>query len=127
MVYLYRNPKTGEIKEVAQGAHEKHEFSEKGIKWEREFTVPQAAMDTKWDPRDPKDFVTKTRSKKGTLDNLYQAAGELRQERLDKDGHDPVRENYYQEYSKRRKGKKLIDQRREELVKNPPKGVEIEL
>ena len=125
--FLYRNPKTGEIKEIVQGVHEKHEYSEGGVKYEREFTSPNTATNTQWDPRNPKDYVEKTRSKRGTLKVLFETSVELREKRLEKDGHDPHREKYYEDYSKKRRGKKLQVQQREEFMKNPPKGFDIEL
>ena len=55
--YEYKNPKTGEIIEVVQGMNDAHEHIDKnGLKWERLFFSPQAAVKgTPLDFRSSKD------------------------------------------------------------------------
>lgn len=104
--YLYANPLTGEIKEVFQGMNEKHEYSENGVQFIREFTKPQASFDSKIDCMNSRDFVEKTGRKKGSVGNLFDASKEASLKRIEKIGKDPIKEKYFQEYSKKRKGKK---------------------
>lgn len=108
-IYSFRNPNTGEIKDVIFSMNDKKEFVEDGVIWEREFTVPNAAIDTEVDPNSPKDFVRAT-NKKGTIGDLFDRSKELSEKRKEKNsGIDPVQEKYYSDYSKTRKGKKHPD------------------
>jgi hypothetical protein len=60
-LYIYQNPKTQEVKEIVQSVHDKHEYSEGGVKWNRVFTVPQVGIDSKLDANSTeKDFVDTT-------------------------------------------------------------------
>jgi hypothetical protein len=104
--YLYRNPKTGETKEVVQSIHDKHEYSEDGINWERVFLVPQAATDTKIDPMSARDFIEKTGRKKGTMGDMFDMSKEASLKRKDKMGKDPLKEKHLEDWSKKRKGRK---------------------
>jgi hypothetical protein len=103
--YIYRNPKTGKFKEVIQRMTEPHVYSEDGVEWERIFTIPQAAMDTILDPFKAEDFNKKT-SKPGTMGELYDRAQEMSEKRKDKDGVDVITNKHWQDWSKKRKGRK---------------------
>lgn len=46
-IYIYQNPKTKEIKEIIQSVHDKHEYFENGIKWNRVFTAPEVNTNDK--------------------------------------------------------------------------------
>lgn len=99
-VYLYQNEQTGEIKEIVQSMSEKHEYSENGIAWVRIFTIPTAAVDTVIDPWSSKDFVEKTRNKKGTLGGIWDQSAELSEKRKGNSNVDPVKEKNYSDYEK---------------------------
>ena len=81
--YLYQHPETEEVKGIIQSIHDKHEYiDEKGLKWNRVFTVPQMGIDTKMDAgTDPKSFAEKTSNKKGTLGDLFDQSKELSEAR----------------------------------------------
>lgn len=104
--YLYSNPNTGEIKEIYQKIDDLHVYHEDGIQWNREFTVPQAMVDTKIDPLSSKDFVEKTSKKTGTLKNLIYESKKASEERKKILGYDPVQKEYYRNWSKERKGRR---------------------
>ena len=112
-LYLYQNEKTGEIKEILQSMNEVHEYNgEKGSEksWKRIFTIPQASIDTKQDPFSTNDFLDRTKSKKGTYGNMMDYSKELSEKRASvMGGVDPVKQNYYKEYSKNRRGAKHPD------------------
>lgn len=112
-LYLYQNDKTGEIREVLQSMNEVHEYNgEKGNEksWKRIFTIPQASIDTKQDPFSTNDFLDRTKSKKGTYGNMLDYSKELSEKRASvMGGVDPVKQNYYKEYSKNRRGAKHPD------------------
>lgn len=107
-VYLYLNPKTGAVVEILQDMNSNHEYTDdKGLKYERIFTNPNAAIDTSIDAFDQKGFARKTSSKNETLGDLWDRSREASEKREKVVGNDPVKEKYLSEYSKQRKGKKL--------------------
>jgi len=99
-IYYFKNPKTGEVKEIIQSMNENHEYEANGVKWEREFTVPNSSIDTIWDPMNSKDFVEKTRTKKGTMGDLYDKSRELSAERERIVGTDKTKEAHFKRYEK---------------------------
>lgn len=105
-VYIFQNEMTGEVKEVVQSIHDKHEYSEGGVQWKRVFTPPQVGNTIKIDPYNPRDFVEKTGSQKGTMGDLWDRSKELSEKRKDKEGVDPVQQKYFDNYAKQRKGKR---------------------
>tara|TARA_Y100000310_G_scaffold510_1_gene760 strand:- start:1816 stop:2175 length:360 start_codon:yes stop_codon:yes gene_type:complete len=108
--YLYKDPETGEEVSIYQGINEKHKYSADGKEFERVFTVPNASIDTNIDPMSEKDFVEKTRNKKGTLGEMWDASKEASEKRDKITGKDPTKEEYFKNYSKKRKGMKHPDQ-----------------
>lgn len=113
-VYLYHNTETDEYIEIVQGMNDIHEYHGKDGNescWKRVFTVPQASIDAKVDPFSAKQFADKTRSKKGTYGDLLDRSAEMSAARAHlAGGVDPVKEQYYKNYSKERKGAKHPDQ-----------------
>lgn len=107
--YLFQNPFTYEIVSVVQNMNDVHEYEQDGIKFVRIFTIPNSSKDTRCDPFNSKDFVNKTRDKKGTLGELWDLSKELSEKREQVLGKDPVREKYIAEWSKKRGGRQFID------------------
>lgn len=106
-VYIYQNPKTLEIKEIIQSIHDKHEYLENGLKWNRIFTVPQVSTEEKLNINsNEKDFARITGKKRGTLGDIFDVSKELSEKRQKIYGKDPVKEKYFKDWSKKRKGKK---------------------
>lgn len=106
-VYLYQNPKDGTIKEIVQSINDTHEYIEDGIKWHRVFTVPQLGIDSKLDASlSEKDFVEKTKNKKGKIGDLWDMSRELSEKRKKIYGKDPIKEKYDKDWSEKRKGKR---------------------
>ena len=107
-IFKYKNKTI----EVFQHMNEPHVYiDEFGIQWERVFTKPNAAIDTQADPYSVNDFAKKT-NKKGTIGDLMDQSQELSIKRKDKDGVDPIREKYYDSWSKRRKGRTHPDKQK---------------
>ena len=106
--YLYQHPKTEEVKSIIQSIHDKHEYiDEKGIQWNRVYTVPQMGIDTKMDAStSSKEFAEKTKNKRGNLGDLFDQSKELSESRKKMYGKDPVKKKYWEDWSKKRKGKK---------------------
>jgi hypothetical protein len=107
-IYLFQNPETDEVKEIVLGMNDPKVYQNDGVNWVRLFTIPNAAIDTQVDPHSAKDFVKAT-NKKGTIGDLFDRSAELSEKRKEKIGHDPLKEKYYENYSKTRKGKKHPD------------------
>ena len=113
-IYLYQNAKTKEIREVFQSMNDVHEyFGDSNTAedcWERIFTVPTASIDTKIDPFSSDQYVRATYNKKGTYGDLLDKSKELSQKRSEiTGGLDPIKEKYYEKYSKDRRGAKHPD------------------
>lgn len=107
-IYLYKNPKNGETVEVFQDMNSTHEYSDSnGLKHERVFTIPNAAIDTSIDAFNAKDFARKTSSKKSSLGDLWDMSKEASIKREKSIGKDPVKDKYLSDYSATRRGKKL--------------------
>ncbi len=106
-VYIFQNPKTGTIKEVFQKISEEHIFvDEKGLKWDRIFTIPHASIDTQIDAFSERDFSEKMKKKKGTVGDLMDASKEASEKRQSIAGKDPTKEKYFKNWSKKRMGRK---------------------
>jgi len=111
---------------------DKHVYSDTSEdKWKRVWVPLEIAMDSlsDIDPYDSKAFARVTRDKNGTYGDLMSASKELSEKRKGNNGgHDPIEEKYYDDFSKKRKGKKHRSQNLSELKSNlDKKGVELEL
>ena len=105
-IYLYSNPKTGKILEVVQGINDSHEYIDaKGLRWNREFTVPNASIDTEIDPFSPKEYIEKMGKSKTTFGELLEKSKELSDKRVQKMGHDPIKADFVKKEKRRRHGK----------------------
>lgn len=125
--YLYLNPIDNSIVTIFQSMNEPHVYSQDGVEYQRIFSVPQASFDTKIDPHDPNDFVKKTANKKGTVGSLWDKSKELSEKRGGNSGVDPVKEQYYDRYSKKVGGKKHFDKVKESAKQKLDKmGVSVE-
>ena len=115
-LYLYQNPLTGEVKEVVQTMREKHEYSDCGVNWKRIYQNPQISIDSQIiNPYSKEEFLSKTVQKRDKVGDWWSRSQELSQKRADKDGLDPVKEQYYKDYAKKRKGKQLLEVRRRKV------------
>ena len=127
-IFLYSNPDNeSEVIEVVQSVHEKHEYIKDGKKWIRVFTIPQASIDTRCDPYSVKDFYKSTDNKRETIGTLQDRSAELSEKRKEKEGFDPNKQKYYEDYKKFRKGKEHPDVRQQKLKNNLSKmGLSVE-
>mgnify|MGYP006935470275 CR=1 FL=1 len=105
--YLFSNPKNPkEIVEIFMGMNETHEYVKNGVKWNREWSIPRAAIDTKSDPFSEKDFIRNTNNKKGSVADVWERSAEMSEKRAQKlGGADPVKQKYFAKEKKRRNGK----------------------
>lgn len=100
-LYIYEHPKTEEVIELIQGMNDKHEYiDDKGVKWNRLFSKPQAKTVT-IDPFSARDFVEKTRGTRGTVGDLWDQSAELSAARTKRYGYDPVKDKTVKDYEKK--------------------------
>lgn len=111
-IYIYKHPSLEQYIEEVQGMNDKHVyFDSDGLEWKRVFTIPNASIDSQIDPHSSRDFVNKTANKKGSMGDIMDYSKELSYQRAEKNGGiDPVKENYYKDYSSKRNGAKHMDQ-----------------
>ena len=72
--------------------------------WRRIYTVPTASIDTRIDPNNRNEFIRRT-DKYKTVGDMLSASSEMSEKRMVKDGKDVVREKFFEDYSRRTKGK----------------------
>jgi len=129
-IYLYKNKKTNEHREILQGMNDVHEyFGENGGEdcWQRVFTVPTAGIDTNLDPYSKNDFMRNTEGKKETLGSLWERSQELSEKRKDDQGSDPVKDKFYDNYSKERNGQIHPEKKKADLKKSlSEKGINLD-
>lgn len=102
--YTFRHGVTGETIDVFQRMQDSHYYIDsQGVEWERVWVKPQMSVDTKIDPFSAQDFVKKTSNTKGKLGDMFDRSKELSLKREEKMGKDPLKEKYYENYSKTRK------------------------
>jgi hypothetical protein len=130
-LYIYKHKQTGETAEVFQRMNDVHEYNgpnndEYGL-WERVFVAPHSSIDTKVDPFDKGKFVASTVGKKDTYGDLFERSREASEKRTEILGKDPVKEQYYEDYSKSRGGAIHPDVQKRNIKKRlGKKGVDID-
>lgn len=82
-----------------------HEYSEDGVKWERIFTLPEAAIDTKFDPNDNVGFIEKSKKKNMSIGAMWDESARLSEKRAKHGGIDPIKEKAITDYEKKTKKK----------------------
>lgn len=86
-----------------------------GVKWRRILTKPNMSVDTQNNPFSSKDFNKNLENKKVTIGDMWDASKEASEKRAAKcGGVDPVKQNYYNQYTKDHKGIKHHTQVKEE-------------
>jgi|TARA_R100000995_G_scaffold84882_1_gene65500 hypothetical protein len=104
-IYVYKHPEREEYREVFQGMNDEHVYSEDDVKWSRVFLAPNASIDNTIDPFNSQQYMDATYNKKGTIGDMMDLSAELSAKRAEKSGGlDPVKEKFYDNYKKERKG-----------------------
>lgn len=111
-MYVFQHPDREEYTEAYFGMNdEKKYIDEEGTEWKRVYLSSQLSVDAKVDPWDNADFVNKTGNKKGTVGDMLNLSNELSEQRAKESGGvDPLKQKYYDNYSKQRGGAKHVDQ-----------------
>ena len=104
--YIYQHPKNGKTISVIQSMKEKHEYTDdKGVKWNRVFSVPNSAVDTSVGSSSKEDFLRMTQ-KKMTVGDMWDVSAQLSEKRTKRYGKDPVKEDTVKKYKKKCHGKR---------------------
>lgn len=105
-LYTFSHPKTGETKDLFFHMNDEKKFVDPdGTEWKREYHSPELNSTGSSDPWDSKQFVEKTGKNKGNLGELLDRSSDLSKERASQSGGvDPIKEKYYERYSKNRNG-----------------------
>jgi|TARA_B100000902_G_scaffold393673_1_gene448380 hypothetical protein len=105
-IYVYKHPDTDEHREVFQRMNDEHIYiDEFGVEWGRVWTIPHASIDSSIDPFNNQQYIDATHNKKGTIGDMMDLSAELSAKRAEKSGGlDPVKEKFYDNYKKERKG-----------------------
>lgn len=99
----HKKPK--EIVTIFMGMNDAHEYIVDGIKWNREWSIPRAAIDTKCDPFSEKDYIRNTANKKGPVSDLWDRSKEASIKREQMAGIDETKIKYLADQKKIRNGK----------------------
>ena len=110
-MYPFENPETNEVKEVFFHMNDEKEYVDSnGLEWKRVFMSPQLNTEASIDPWSNDDFVNKTSNTKGNVGDLLDRSAELSAQRAERHGGvDPVKQKFFENYSKERKGAKHPD------------------
>jgi hypothetical protein len=99
--YLIKNPDSEEIREIFFHMNdEKIYVDENGLKWNREFVVPQASIDANIDPYSKRAFMDKT-NKAGTFGEMMDLSKELSEKRGGSK-NDPIKKDYSKDWKQKR-------------------------
>lgn len=86
-----------------------------GETWTRVLHSPHLATNglAPIDPYSQKAFRDKTGTKGDTLGALWDRSAELSARRAEKEGKDPVKQKYYDDYAKQKKGRRHLNEKKE--------------
>jgi hypothetical protein len=90
---------------------------ENGIVWKRVFTKPNAAIATQMDPYSVKQFNSRLDGKNITVGDMWEASKEASEKRAAKEGVDPIKKKYLENYKKERKGQEHSVEKKEKFDK----------
>jgi len=107
-LYTFEHPATKEQVDVLQGMKDKHVYvDEHGTEWNRIFTSPNAAIDTRPDIFSTDSLANATNNKKDSYEDLVKRSQEASDKRAEKaGGPDPIKQVWYDSYAKKRQGKR---------------------
>ena len=106
--YIFQHPKTSEVKELFFAMNDDKKYiDDSGTEWKRVYSLPQLNTESSFDPWDQNGFVNKTANMKGSIGDLMDKSAELSAQRAESNnGVDPLKQKYFKNYSKQRKGAK---------------------
>tara|TARA_R110000765_G_scaffold107221_1_gene197989 strand:- start:99 stop:485 length:387 start_codon:yes stop_codon:yes gene_type:complete len=107
-LYTFENPDNGEIQDIFFHMDDDKTYIDgDGLTWKRVLMSPQLNTISSIDPWNNNDFVNKTAEMKGTVGDMLDKSAELSEKRAEGHGGvDPVKKEFFKNYSKERKGAK---------------------
>ena len=107
--YIFQHPQTKETIEVQQRMKEDHVYVDKsGVEWKRGVTNPNAAIHTRPDVYSTAQMARSVDNKKETYGELQDRSKEASEKRISQNGYDPLKQQWFDDYAKKRKGKRHI-------------------
>lgn len=131
-LYLFEDP-SGNIEEIFYTMNDAPSvgteiINSDGVKVKRIFTIPTASIGTSIDPYSPTDFMTRFENKKVTVGDMFDESKAMSEKRADKDGKDPIKQHYLENYKKERKGQAHSEEKKEKfLAKQKEFGISIDM
>lgn len=118
--YIFKNPKTEDHIEIIQSMNDEHIYiDENGLQWKRVWVNPQLNTESNIDPFDNSAFIEKTGKMKGSYGDMLDLSKEMSDKRKSAHGGvDPVQQQYFKDYSKKRKGAKHPDELKQKTFEN---------
>ena len=108
--YIFQHPESNEVIEVQQRMKDKHVYvGSDGVEWKRVFTNPNAAIDTRPDVYSTAQMARSVDNNKETYGELQDRSKEASEKRISQNGYDPLKQQWFDDYAKKRKGKKHIE------------------
>ena len=105
--YTFEHPETGEHIEVQQRMKAEHIYvDDKDVEGKRVFINPNVSFDTQPDIFSPTEMARSVDNKQESYGELLDRSKEASQKRKDKMGYDPIQTQWYDDYAKKRKGKR---------------------
>jgi hypothetical protein len=116
--YLFQNEKTKEVREIFFHMNDDKVYSGKNgkEKWVRVWTIPSTNVDSKINPHDENAFIEKTGKMKGTLGDIMDYSKEMSERRGGIES-DKITQKFYDDWSKKRHGKKHPNVKKHEIKK----------
>tara|TARA_R110000824_G_scaffold14858_5_gene62890 strand:- start:28311 stop:28667 length:357 start_codon:yes stop_codon:yes gene_type:complete len=110
-IYSFEDPGSGTILDLFFGMDDDKKYvDESGVEWRRIYGSPQLNTMGSIDPWNSNDFINKTSSTKGAMGDLMDRSKELSNKRAsENNGVDPVKQQYFKNYSNERKGAKHME------------------
>lgn len=118
--YDFENVETGEVHEVFLHMNDPKIYN--GVdgtqngQWRRIYSSPNASVDCKIDPFSSRDFVEKTGRKRDNYGSLLDRSKEAHLARVQKEGHDVVKEKWLKNYETTN-NTKFFDSSKDKVIK----------
>ena len=106
-LYVFHHPDDeSQTKDIFFNMNDEKIYIDKdGTEWKRVFLGSQLSCNADIDPWSNSDFVNKTAGKKGTVGDIMDKSAELSAQRAKESGGiDPVKQEHYKNYAKKRQG-----------------------
>jgi len=109
--YDFLKEQTNEVREIFFHMQDEKQYNgEDGTEigqWRRLYTSPQLSIDTDFDPQNKEEFMRRGEKYKD-LGSVIDKSRELSEKRAQKDGEDPIKRQFFDQYARERGGKRHV-------------------